>query len=135
MRTEKMPISDNKLLRATLQKKYLFLTDLQAPGNKMVLVAFPFMNIFCMVIFSFLKVSIKESIVSFKALVRHDIRERMQKIMRGKTIHDHGFGKSFVSSESFVAKEFSRFRVTTSPHLQSILMLFAEKWKIKLHLK
>lgn len=92
-----LPSHDNKLLRATLQQKpcicYFFATDLRAPGNKMVLVAFPFMDIFCMVIFSFLKVSfIERNCFPLRLWLRHDIGERMQIIMRGKTIHDHGFG-------------------------------------------
>lgn len=72
-----------------------------------------------MLIFSFLKVSIQESIVSLKAFDKaHDIRERKQIIIRGKIIHNHGFAGSFVSLETFVAKEFSLFRFTSSPHLQ-----------------
>lgn len=87
-----------------------FVTDLRAPGHKMVLVAIPFMDIFCTVIFSFLQ----ESIVFFKVFGKaHDIRERMQIIMRGKTIHDHGFGGSFVSSESFM--KLRNFLVFVSP--------------------
>lgn len=53
----KMIISDNKLLRATLLQQKVcvfFVIDLRALGHKMVLVAFPFMDIFCLVIFSFL---------------------------------------------------------------------------------